>query len=110
MSQVIKITIWNSTTSPEADNRARLEVPNDGKPHKTVDVVKSNNSKYPGKVVGNTILVKDAQGAKLTLTPTFGHAIQVSEGKEQRFGGGDKPLDDAENYDVTDWTITAKAS
>lgn len=107
MAQTIKVTIWNST-STDADNRARLEILADGKPHKIIDSVKTNMSKYAGKVVGNTILVNAETGTQVTMAHGNRKMSQPQAGKETRFGGDDEAPDDDENYDVSNWTLTAK--
>jgi len=105
----IKVRLYNATASDQ--NTAVGDLPVDGKPHSVLSIFNPNNSKYPGKVVGNTVLIKDCKGAKVTLTSAlakFTTQLQDSQNpKPSRLKTDDRTLDDNENYDLSDWTITA---
>jgi len=107
----MKVRLYNSVTQDQ--HVVLADVPIDGKPHKVLALCKENNSAYPGKVLGNTVLIRDFQGAKFTLTSPSGKHVLVHNPQqtelEQRFAGEEQPLGDynSQDYDLSNYTITA---
>ena len=107
----MKVRLYNSVTKDQ--HVVIADVPIDEKPHKILGLCKENNPAYPGKVLGNTVFIKDFHGAKFTLTAPSGKNVLVRNPQqtelEQRFGGEEQPLGeyDSQDYDLSDYTITA---
>lgn len=100
MSTTIKVRLYSEKNDQHS---AIAQLPVDGKTYEISKLFNPNRDDYPGKVIADTILIKDDLSSIEVTVFDSGHPIQVQKkGLAQRFAGDD--------HDLVEYSIRARTT